>query len=68
MTSLHLDQLYQPGTSEKVLEVERDLGRELTELTAELEESEMQKGTSLKMTRYEILVCASPCVYICVCV
>ena len=56
MATLRLDQLYTPGSSDKVLELERDLRRELTELTSELEENEMQRGIAPKINGYDICV------------
>ena len=50
MATLRLDQLYTAGKSEKVVELEKDLGRELAELTSELEESEMQRGIAPKIS------------------
>ncbi|XP_076468617.1 uncharacterized protein LOC143299362 isoform X2 [Babylonia areolata] len=50
MSTLRLDQLYTPSSSEKVVELERDLSRELAELTSELEENEMQRGIAPKIT------------------
>lgn len=52
MATLRLDQLYTPGSSDKVLELERDLGREIAELTSELEENEMLCGIAPKITGY----------------
>ncbi|KAL8592205.1 hypothetical protein ACOMHN_030880 [Nucella lapillus] len=50
MASLRLDQLYTPGSSDKVVELERDLTRELAELTSELESNEMLRGIAPKIT------------------
>ncbi|XP_070191909.1 uncharacterized protein [Littorina saxatilis] len=50
MAALRLDQLYTPGSSEKVLDLERDLNREISELVAELEETETQRGVAPKIT------------------
>ena len=52
MATLRLDQLYTPGSSDKVLELERDLGHEIAELTSELEENEMLCGIAPKITGY----------------
>ena len=52
MATLRLDKLYTPGTSDKVLDLERDLDRELAELTSELEQNEMQRGIAPKITGY----------------
>ena len=52
MATLRLDQLYTPGSSDKVLELERDLGREIAELISELEENEMQRGIAPRITGY----------------
>ena len=44
-----LDQLYTPGSSDKVLELERDLGREIAELTSELERMRCYVGLHLRL-------------------
>lgn len=55
MAAMRLDQIYMPSSSDKVLELEKDLEQELAELKAELEENEMHHGIAPKITGYVCL-------------
>ena len=49
--ALHLSDLYRPSSTEKVLDLEQDLKKELEELRQEIDESDIVTDTPSKALR-----------------
>lgn len=49
--ALHLSDLYRPSTTEKVLDLERDLKQELEELRQEIDESDIVQDSPARAFR-----------------